>query len=180
MNHLDLKGILSDFHYSTNFLVNSDSNLSFCVSKISDLTPYFEDIEARKGHTEPITFGGSVEWMPIVALMSNGEPIGFTEFRIEAVPVYSGFEIQFSLEYLYLKEEHRGNGIFSEFSESLCEHLTEYLNPWFESNSHASALFIFSAEYISIQGRKTGEKIHQHFEEFFEQYGSWEFVDSTM
>lgn len=180
MDIKEIKGILEDFHHTPHPAIKCELFDSFKATSITELLGSFEGIENRKGHTEPVLFGGSLEWMPLIAIYDQGKAIGFMEFKLELMPVYSGYEAHFCLEYLYLNKELRGNGVFSDFIDCFSEALLNYISPWFEANDDSYASITYSAEYISVQGRKVGERLLESLEEFTDELNCWELNDSSI
>lgn len=113
-------------------------------------------------------------WSPLIALLHESEIIGYMHFDMtlpfqEDEDEYiedSECNFEFYLKYIYIKEEFRGEGIFSQFIRDFLNEFTEQLSYNLDQTNYDTGYFTYSAEYVSDNGRYIGEMISEALEDF--------------
>lgn len=120
--------------------------------------------------------GIDLGWSPLIVLTHDEEVIGYLHFEM-TLP-YSESEsdfledhqcnFSFYLKYIYIKENFRGEGLYSQFINDFLEQLIGQLSYNLEQTDYDTGYFTYSAEYVTDAGRYIGEKISEEFERFAE------------
>lgn len=138
--------------------------------------PFLRPEYSRDIQNEIIEMPSGVDygWSPLIALTYDSEIVGYIHFDMTLPYVESESDyledyqcsISFYLKYLYIKEDFRGEGLYSQFINDFLEQLLEQLSYNLEQTNYDTGYFNYSAEYVSDAGKYLGSKISEEFEEF--------------